>query len=170
MRFLLRLKHWQLFFLAIGLPILADFFTSGHGQAGTMDKVIGVITVSTVFGWIWTIGNELYKLLPTGQNFKLWRFRTAITLALTLLVFIFWITENETIMASDDFLILIFTGTPIYLGLMIYVVLYAAKTLKTIELGRSAKIDEYAGEAFLIWMVPLGVWFIQPRLNKLTED
>jgi hypothetical protein len=48
-------------------------------------------------------------------------------------------------------------------------VLYAAKTLKTVELGRAVKIDEYAGEAFLIWMIPLGVWFIQPRLNNLAE-
>jgi hypothetical protein len=170
MRFILRLKHWQLFFLAIGLPILADFFkTSEHGQGATIDMIVWVITVSTVFSWIWTIGNELYKLSPIGQHLKLWRFRTAITSAFTLLVFIFWATENETIMASDYFLIILFTGVPIYLGLMIYSVLYAAKTLKTIELGRATKIDEYAGEAFLIWMVPLGVWFIQPRLNKLTE-
>jgi hypothetical protein len=48
-------------------------------------------------------------------------------------------------------------------------VLFAAKTLKTIELGRLAKINEYAVEAFLIWMVPLGVWFIQPRLNELAD-
>ena len=71
-------------------------------------------------------------------------------------------------MASNDLLVLLFIGVPIYLGLMIYIVLYAARTLKTIELGRLAKIDEYAGEAFLIWMVPVGVWFIQPRLNKLS--
>jgi hypothetical protein len=170
MRFILRLKHWQLFFLAIGLPILADFFdVSEHRQSGTIDMIIGVVTVSTVFGWIWTIANELCKILPVGQTFKLWRFRSAFLLALTLLIFLFWATENETIMASDDFLILLFAGVPIYLGLMIYVVLFAAKTLKTIELGRPAKIDEYAGEAFLIWMVPLGIWFIQPRLNKLID-
>jgi hypothetical protein len=171
MRFILRLKHWQLFFLAIGLPILADIVgVSNHGQIGTTDMIIGVITVSTVFGWMWTIANELHKLLPVGQKFTIWGFRTAFLLALILLVFVFWATQNETFMARDYFLILLFVGVPIYLGLMIYVVLFAAKTLKTIELGRLAKIDEYAGEAFLIWMVPLGVWFIQPRLNRLTDN
>jgi hypothetical protein len=72
-------------------------------------------------------------------------------------------------LSGDNFLILVFTGVPIYLGLMVYSVLFAAKTLKTIELGRLAKINEYALEAFLIWMVPLGVWFIQPRLNELAD-
>jgi hypothetical protein len=169
MRFILRLKHWQLFVLAIGLPILADFFDVSKQQTWTIDMIIGVVSVSTVFGWIWTIANELYKILPVGQHFKLWGFRTAFLLALTLLVFLFWATENEMIMASDNFLILLFVGVSIYLGLMIYAVLFAAKTLKTIELGRPAKIDEYAGEAFLIWMFPLGVWFVQPRLNKLID-
>ena len=149
---------------------MADLFgVTGQGQFGTIDLIIGLVTVSTVFGWIWTIPNGLYKLLPNGLNFRLWGFRIAFIVALTLLISLFWLTENETIISSDNFLLLIFTGIPIYLGLMIYIVLFAAKTLKSIELGRLAKIDEYAGEAFLIWMVPLGVWFIQPRLNKLTE-
>lgn len=170
MRLILKLKHWQLFFLVVGLTILADFFdVSEHRQTGAIDLILGVISVSTVFCWIWSIGNELNKRLPVGQNFKIWGFRAAVILALTLLVFLFWATENKTIATSDYFMLLLFIGVPIYLGLMIYSVLHAAKTLKTIELGRLAKIDEYAGEAFLIWMVPLGVWFIQPRLNKLTE-
>ncbi|MCZ8069388.1 MAG: hypothetical protein ACK5BJ_14300 [Bacteroidota bacterium] len=170
MRFIIRLKHWQLFLLTIGVPILADILgVSGHGQTGYADIIVGMITVPTVFSWIWTIPNGLYKLLPVGHNFRLWRFRVSFLLALTLLIFIFWLTENENVLSGDNFLILVFTGVPIYLGLMVYSVLFAAKTLKTIELGRLAKINEYALEAFLIWMVPLGVWFIQPRLNELAD-
>jgi hypothetical protein len=53
----------------------------------------------------------------------------------------------------------------IFLGLR-----FAAKTMKSVELGRMAKFGDYAGEFFLIWFSPIGVWFLQPRLNKLTED
>jgi hypothetical protein len=47
---------------------------------------------------------------------------------------------------------------------------FAAKTLKSIELGRLAKFGDYAGEFFLIWFSPLGIWILQPRLNRLTKD
>ncbi|MFN7330215.1 MAG: hypothetical protein ACK5UP_11995, partial [Bacteroidota bacterium] len=47
--------------------------------------------------------------------------------------------------------------------------IFSESKIVLIELGRLAKINEYALEAFLIWMVPLGVWFIQPRLNELAD-
>jgi hypothetical protein len=47
---------------------------------------------------------------------------------------------------------------------------FAAKTMKSVELGRMVKFGDYAGEFFLIWFSPIGVWVLQPRLNKLTED
>lgn len=170
MRFLLRLKHWQLFLLTIGLPILADIFgISGPGRSGTVDVIIGLVTVSGVFGWIWAIANELHIKLPDKENFKLWRFRLLFFIALTILVWVFWtflITRTRT----DSEFPIIFLTVPIYLAIMVFLVLFAAKTLRTVELGRPANISEYGGEAFLIWMIPIGVWILQPRLNKLTED
>jgi len=169
MRFILRLKHWQLFLLTIGLPILANIFgVSGHGQPGTIDMIIGSVTVSGVFGWIWSIANVLHKKLPDRERFKLWIFRISFVIALTVLIWVFRTAEKNTM--TDDELSIILFFTPIYLGLMIFVVLFAAKTLKTVELGRPTNITEYGAEAFLIWMIPIGVWFIQPRLNELTND
>ncbi len=169
MRLILQLKHWQLFLIVIGLPLLSDFFVvSESSQADTINVIVGVVIVSTVFSWIWAIGNGLFEQLPAGQRFNLGVFRLAFLSALTILISLLWVAEGGARLTSNDLLVLLFIGVPIYLGLMIYIVLYAARTLKTIELGRLAKIDEYAGEAFLIWMVPVGVWFIQPRLNKLS--
>ena len=166
MKFILRLKHWQLFLLTIGLPILANIFgVSGHGQT---DIIIGSMTVSGVFGWIWSIANELHTKLPDGKRFMLWIFRISFFIALTILIWVFWVTENNTM--TDNELSIILLCVPIYLGLMIFVVLFTAKTLKTVELGRPTNINEYGVEAFLIWMIPIGVWFIQPRLNQLTDD
>ena len=148
---------------------MADIFgVSGHGQTGTIDIIIGSMTVSGVFGWIWSIANVLHKKLPDGQRFKLWIFRILFLIALTILICVFWTIENNTL--TDKELPFILLCVPIYLGLMIFVVLFSAKTLKTIELGRPTSINEYGVEAFLIWMIPIGVWFIQPRLNQLTED
>jgi hypothetical protein len=170
MRFILKLRHWQIFSLAIGLPILADIFGKFQGrQTGAIAVIIGMMTASTLFGWIWSIANELHKKLPIGNNFKLWRFKTSLLFALALLVFLFWADENEVFMDSDTFLFLSLPGIAIYLALMIHSVLFAAKILRSVELRRVAKMEEYAGDAFLIWMAPLGVWLIQPRLNNLEN-
>ena len=46
---------------------------------------------------------------------------------------------------------------------------FAAKTMKSVELGRMARFGDYAGEFFLMWFSIIGFWVLQPRLNKLTE-
>ena len=47
---------------------------------------------------------------------------------------------------------------------------FAAKTMKTVELGRVAKFGDYVGEFFLIWFSFIGYWVLQPRLNKLIGE
>ena len=46
----------------------------------------------------------------------------------------------------------------------------AAKLLKTAEMQREPKGDEFIGEFFLFWMFIVGVWLLQPRINKLFEQ
>ncbi len=47
---------------------------------------------------------------------------------------------------------------------------FAAKTLKSVELGRMAKFGDYAGEFFLIWFSIIGYWVLQPRLNEFVKE
>jgi hypothetical protein len=47
---------------------------------------------------------------------------------------------------------------------------FPAKTLKTIELRKKASLGEYIGDFFLIVFLPLGIWFLQPRINKIIEE
>ena len=49
----------------------------------------------------------------------------------------------------------------------IYIVYFAAKTLKTIELNKEFKFKELSRVFFLILFLPIGIWFIQPRINKI---
>ena len=51
----------------------------------------------------------------------------------------------------------------------LYVIYFIAKALKSIELQRSARFDEFVGEFFLIWFFPIGIWIIQPTVNKLFD-
>ena len=44
-----------------------------------------------------------------------------------------------------------------------------AKALKTVEWQKPVTFSDFAGEFFLIWFFPIGIWIIQPRINKLFD-
>lgn len=67
----------------------------------------------------------------------------------------------------------IFAGfVPLHLFSMFcifYCLYFNAKALKTVEWQNTVTFSDFAGEFFLIWFFPIGVWIIQPRINKLFD-
>ena len=45
----------------------------------------------------------------------------------------------------------------------------AAKTVKIAEFQRKVTFGDFAGEFFLMWFFPLGIWIVQPKINKFAE-
>jgi hypothetical protein len=45
-----------------------------------------------------------------------------------------------------------------------------AKNLVKAETGKRVTFYDYAGPFFLLWFFPIGVWFIQPRINQLYAE
>ena len=50
-----------------------------------------------------------------------------------------------------------------------YCLYFIAKELKAVEWQKPVSFSDFAGEFFLIWFFPFGIWIIQPRINKLFE-
>jgi len=46
---------------------------------------------------------------------------------------------------------------------------YAAKTVKIAEFQKPAKLGDFIGELLLLWIYPIGVWIIQPKVNEIAE-
>lgn len=51
-----------------------------------------------------------------------------------------------------------------------YSLYFVAKTFKTVELQRETTFSDFAGEFFMIWFYPIGIWIIQPKVNKMAES
>ncbi|MFK8009771.1 MAG: hypothetical protein AB8H03_25680 [Saprospiraceae bacterium] len=51
-----------------------------------------------------------------------------------------------------------------------YVLYFVAKTYKTVELQREVNFSDFIGEFFMLWFFPIGVWFLQPKINKMMEE
>jgi hypothetical protein len=51
-----------------------------------------------------------------------------------------------------------------------YCLYFVSKTFKTVELQREVSFSDFAGEFFMIWFFPIGVWIVQPKINKMIEN
>ena len=53
---------------------------------------------------------------------------------------------------------------------LLYCMSFPARILKSIEKGKRADFGEYIGDFFLVVFLPIGIWFLQPRINKVTQS
>ena len=47
---------------------------------------------------------------------------------------------------------------------------FPAKVLNSIERNREVSLSDYIGDFFLIVFLPIGIWFLQPRINRILEN
>ncbi len=178
MKIFLTAKHWQLFSLMFGLPILLELIAfwqlAENRNVRALFYVIPIIMflyMVTFFGWFWSIGINLHPMLPPSVHMNLLIFKLLLLfpiLYISLFSFFFYQSFNSHTLAINPkaFALII----PIHLFSMfclIYSLYFISKELKSVELQRPVTFSQYAGEFFLIWFFAIGVWFIQPRINKM---
>lgn len=178
---LLHLKHWQLFLLLIAIPMLlqmivvSNTFINGNSfLLTTALPVLMVLVMGVYFGWFYTLGNKLHQKLPLAAPMNLKRFKafllvpvlyiTAIGLSLTLF------SQSDSEWFTDNMGILALIIVPLHLFSMFCIfhsMYFIAKALKSIEWQQAVRFNDFAGEFFFLWFFPIGIWFLQPRINKI---
>jgi len=53
---------------------------------------------------------------------------------------------------------------------MFYLLNFVSKNLVLAETHRVVRFYDYAGPFFLLWFFPIGVWAVQPRINRLYAE
>lgn len=80
--------------------------------------------------------------------------------------------SNIVVDATPNFALL-FLIIPLHLFsifCMLFALYFIAKALKSVEIMKQARFNDFIGEFFLFWFFPIGIWFLQPRINKLFDD
>jgi hypothetical protein len=206
MNWFLRAKHWQLFALLFGIPLLLSiifFFVwmfnlmrigqSGHVDVEAMQQMMfnsmmvlmpGLILIMLIqFAWFWVVGHALYNRLPAHVQMPIGLFKfTSLfppvyfsVIVMGMILFISKISNfaEGTADPADTvrffpFLILFHLSA---IACIFYNFYFISKTLKSVEMGKEAEFGDYALELLLIWFFSLiGVWFIQPSINKLFAE
>jgi hypothetical protein len=184
----LNAKHWHLFVLSFGIPFLLQIimfarmmtkvFTNQELLPTSMfsDSMVLLIITAIFYAilplWIWIVATGLQDKVPENVKLKVNRFRIffIIPVVYFILYMILFFPSLIKFQVEPTIFLIIMPLHFFAMFCMIYCIYFTAKTLKTVELQRIVHSSDYIGEFFLIWLFPIGVWFIQPRINKIVQQ
>ena len=159
MKVFLILKHWQLFLICYMTAILF---------IATSDSSFWILTFllyeSIIAGWIYSIGkianNNNSKNKIENYHENLW-FILFIISFIPFGYFSHSKTPNNDLLDLAAVLFEVFTAFKL--------VNFSAKAIKQNELKKDLKFTDYLNEFFLIAFLPIGIWIIQPKMNKMMK-
>jgi hypothetical protein len=184
----LKAKHWQIFMITFGLPIILEiiampFMIIGNNPMVIMKimPIMMIFFIGGFFGWFWAIATGLQNKVPTGVKMKVKKFKVFFFIPLIYIILIFGfmgfafggILENGQQPSGGMIGGLVGIIVPLHLFSMFcifYCLYFVSKTFKTVELQREVTFSDFAGEFFMIWFFPIGVWIVQPKINKMIEN
>ena len=145
-----------------------------------------IVPVMIIFyGWFWSVGVGLQESISPDLRLRTGTFKAIILAsAIYSIAFFFFISsfmssmfDNLEAIESGDAIfpfnpMLMVLIIPLHLLLMvgsIYCLYFMAKTFKTAELQREVKFGDFISEFVLIWFYFVGIWILQPKINKLAD-
>ena len=176
MKWFFKLKHWQVFIftgLLLFAPTVAPMFVSGDDVDPffVMRWAMPLWLISYI-GYHFLCGFGLSKLAGKTSGRSYYTFMTLISIALVYSFFIGFIVLNSSSGKTEIGDIFVFI-LPVHLLSMVGIIVaikYNAKLLNVIEQGSKTSYPGFLSDFFLFWLLPLGVWSIQPRLTKIYLD
>jgi hypothetical protein len=179
-RFFLRAKHWKIFLLLFGMGFLEDVAAINSSLVHTRSLLdlwkSGFLTTAAVTAlfmfcflcWFWAMGTFLDSVLQPALRLEMKIFRLALIYPVVYLpifmVFFLSLSVNPLLFA------IIFPLHFLAMSCMFYVLYFVSKSLVLAETGKAVSFYDYAGPFFLLWFFPIGIWFTQPRINRLYAE
>ncbi|MEM6299353.1 MAG: hypothetical protein AAF740_11760 [Bacteroidota bacterium] len=188
----LRAKHWQIFSLTTFLPIATilavAWWIQQHrvtvpyycGATSKLEMIlyaaiplIIIIPSITLLGWLWSVTVGLQNRQPETVRmktlwFKVFFFTPLVTIALFILGMTYGRELADLIGSSFHIaLVILFHSSLAFLGFSVIAIPYfVAQSLKIAEKESVSSFSKFAKEYFLILFFPIGIWFLQPRVNQ----
>lgn len=185
----LRAPHWQLFVFSFGVPFLMQLLGSTVSVSNLVTDNSGADSPAwpyllssagslaigfVLYGWTWSLGHGLQQRMPREFRKSTIGFGAVlVTLAGLCLVSCF--SAGELGLLRDDsntFTLLFWTVLPLFGVWMIahlYTSVYLADVVLTFEKEREPTTHELIHLSLLIWLFPIGIWIVQPRVNRLAR-
>ena len=160
-----------LLFLLIAFPLTLKFYSPPSDDYPIINSLLTNIGGIFLLGWLYAIGHRANeKLVSKGMNLNVFKYFnwTVILIVATYILSVFTTTEVHSVIGR----IHVNYVAPMYLPIiMLFAFLttmfIAAKTLVSAELNKEASIGEFMPTFLLMIITAIGLWFIQPRVQKI---
>ncbi len=173
---------WLMFLLVFALPFVNLYLSTGVLLFQTpsqsyvdstfcsyykfispyIDSIIGFI----YYGWLWSVAAQFQAKLPIELKLKDFVFKTVFPFTLLYHLGLDKVIMSIPQISSHEFGSAFMTPFALF---HFYVIWFVAKTLKTIEYERQVGAKETILDFFAILLFPIGVWYLQPRVNKCKD-
>ncbi len=185
--FVARLKAWQVFILLV-LPMFASQFYLMSSMPSPMSSpqppdmlefdaffrrtmLMSFVMVILLLTWLLSIGFAANRRVEQSLRLKTRLVVGCAVYAAGYIAFapLIW-PESATFSSGEGSLALIFSLHVLATIAVFYVLAFAARNIIMAERQSSATFFDYSGPFFLLWFFPIGVWFVQPRVNRLVSS
>ncbi|MBF9236481.1 hypothetical protein I2I05_03645 [Hymenobacter sp. BT683] len=161
---ILKAKSWQVF-----LVLLACYFISWFVKDDDMSEMLKLIGFSIFCIWLALIGNTMNQIEKANE-------KTGVTLFVVNVVLVMAAPIISKLLSNSDFIVTpsSFNAKGLWVVPALYVFIayiqihwFVASSVVANEQGQKPEFSHTLGTAVLLIIWPIGVWFIQPRLNRI---
>jgi hypothetical protein len=167
MEIVFKIKHWQIFGTFVLLAFIQSMSQDVNPIAGA---VAYIFLISVIIGWIVLLG---YGLARRQKDLELIQFKTFLWTAILLVLVTsglrLLISTGKIQMDSGQNMTQTILFSVYFITSLTIIFTYPAKTLKRLETKKEIDINDYFGDIFRLLFWPIGIWSIQPRINKLKD-
>ena len=160
MNWILAMKRGQVFPILLIGGFCSILTIEGYPQLTIGIKIFGTILYAL---WPLLVANDLQQFIPKNIHLN---FNPFLVNAFCWLAYRFGsiiIIDSARITFEGLYTIPALYSVFAYF----YLMAFPAKVLISIEKQRTASLGEYIGDFFLFLFLPVGIWFLQPRLNNV---
>ncbi|HWI89913.1 MAG TPA: hypothetical protein VNT20_01510 [Flavisolibacter sp.] len=170
MKRLLYFKHWQLFLLIV--------ICGAWVSPSPLRELINSVAITTFLAWIYSIGfygqDRIVELGLKSMNLKLFKTNVIIVAIMCLIGLVYSVIANETNdVASSGFGladILLLIASFYFVFTFFYSILFVCKTIAKVEYRREVSFSDYFDYFFFMVSVIVGIWVLQPKVNRLIAS
>ena len=151
-----KLKHWQLF-----LIFFVPFFVALHIDDVFYDGILQSLSLGFIICYFLAIGEFLHRIKKSKAQ-------TFFRINCFYLIFFIFLFGHIGKLVSEEFMLIGVAGL-IYAHIAIVQVLGHVALL--VRQNESKPVDNYQhkAECMLLFFWPIGIWFLQPRINRICE-
>jgi hypothetical protein len=172
--FFLRAKHWQIFLLVFGvafvgevvtifmLPIKASSITVM--QTAFPYAIVATLSLCAHLAWLWSMGSFLNSIVQPQNRIGVASFRvTLVYPALYAFAFLAFYKKLDSLPETVVIPLHLFA-----VFCLLHNIYFVSNRLVVAQSGEpTGSFLDYAWPFLLLCCYPVGVWFIQPRINRL---